>query len=1111
MKKTKRFFGSLRSFSRPSAPVGAEAKKGMVKIIMNNNKSRKLIALILAALMAGSSIALTASAVEDGAVQESTEDPSSSKSGLNLSNIKDVLSTPAYEEYMKNHEDASAVKSEVKIALSSLDLEKTTAETELLRDYNGKSGEALRLSESGEAVFNVDVPEDGLYSLKFDYSSPSEKPNAIERTLKVNGSVPYKEARGLSMKKAWVPAYTEQEDGTMRFRTDLSGSEIRPALSTGGEWQEYVLSDTTGYYAEPLYIYLDKGENTITLEGVREELIIADLTLFAPEELPSYEDVLKEYEKRGYKNAESEPVYMHAETPSAVSDYWIVPLTDTSSSMTEPQAVASDKFNTMGGGRWSESGQWMEYTFSVEESAIYTIVTRFLQDLGGRYTSLKLYVDGKIPYKEAASLKFNSKEGWQTGRITDGEKDLSIYLEKGEHTIRFETTLGDMGEIIRHVSNIQSSLNSDYLEILRLTGAYPDAYRDYGFSRIMPDVMQDLVKQSRALYEVVDYMKETAGDSELTTTLKQVADTAAKMGADDDNVAKSMSQFKTDVGTIGSWVQSMSSQYLELDYLMIQSPDADVPKADAGFFSKISYEIKRFMSSFFTDYNALQTAEGEEAEAVKSVEVWSQSGRDKTQITKNLVESRFTPDTGIQVNLKLVANTTLLPSVLAGIGPDIALEGMTGTVNVVNTIAETGQLGSINDYAIRGAVIPIQDFEGFDEVKDTIFETAFDPVSLYGEVYGLPVLMGMNMMFYRSDILSNLDLEIPETWDELLSTVPVLQFNNMELGLQSDVNTFATFVIQRGGKWWADDGMRINFDNNTVLEAYESMCNMFTQYSLPLTFDATNRFRTGEVPLFIMDYMTYNGITVFATEIAGLWGFTKVPGTVRADGSVDHTTVGASDAIIMLRGCKDESSAWDFMKWYAGADYQSEYANELVSILGDAAKSNPANKEAVSRQSWTADEQAAIDDAISDVICLPQYPGTYFISRYVKFGVQNAYNDGADPVEELLGCVNAINKEINRKRNEFEFETVPLGSTLAEKREGQALEIIEALSSENSEKYRSQIDAAKAAIDMLDTDEKKIDALKACADSLNGANSELFGEAAGYLTDAASALESYNN
>ena len=85
---------------------------------MNNNKSRKLIALILAALMAGSSIALTASAVEDGAVQESTEDPSSSKSGLNLSNIKDVLSTPAYEEYMKNHEDASAVKSEVKIALS---------------------------------------------------------------------------------------------------------------------------------------------------------------------------------------------------------------------------------------------------------------------------------------------------------------------------------------------------------------------------------------------------------------------------------------------------------------------------------------------------------------------------------------------------------------------------------------------------------------------------------------------------------------------------------------------------------------------------------------------------------------------------------------------------------------------------------------------------------------------------------------------------------------------------------------------------------------------------------------------------------------------------------
>ena len=65
-------------------------------------------------------------------------------------------------------------------------------------------------------------------------------------------------------------------------------------------------------------------------------------------------------------------------------------------------------------------------------------------------------------------------------------------------------------------------------------------------------------------------------------------------------------------------------------------------------------------------------------------------------------------------------------------------------------------------------------------------------------------------------------------------------------------------------------------------------------------------------------------------------------------------------------------------------------------------------------------------------------PGGYIIDRYVGFAFLDAYNNNADPVEELLGYIDDINKEITRKRKEFELETLELGETLAEKRAREA-------------------------------------------------------------------------
>ena len=57
------------------------------------------------------------------------------------------------------------------------------------------------------------------------------------------------------------------------------------------------------------------------------------------------------------------------------------------------------------------------------------------------------------------------------------------------------------------------------------------------------------------------------------------------------------------------------------------------------------------------------------------------------------------------------------------------------------------------------------------------------------------------MMFVRKDILAELDLDIPKTWDDIYSAIPVLQANNMQIGMHVE---YKMFIYQMGGELFAD-------------------------------------------------------------------------------------------------------------------------------------------------------------------------------------------------------------------------------------------------------------------------------------------------------------------
>ncbi len=1065
---------------------------------MRKPVGKRLLSLGLAAIICLTSLPLIVAADSD-----SSGDNAQDSQRNTLQEVTDALKTKSYNEYTEMYGGVGKGTEDIYIPAAKYDKQLTTAEVKVERDFNGREGTSLRIADDGIVTWKVTVPEEGMYAIDIDYCPVTSKTNSVEKTLYINGAVPFAEVRDLIMKKTWVNQYADNG----RFETDSQGNELRPVSSVVYEWATYTVNDPNGYYPNPFQIYLKAGENTIGLGSVREESVIGGLRIYPYKDKTSYAS----YSSGKAEAVTDEIIHINAETPSKVSDYTIYPVYDRKSAMSEPQDPAKIRLNSIGGEKWVTPGQWVEYEFDVTTAGMYEIVFRFRQnELTGMYTSRRLYVDGVVPFEEANYLKFNYNNNWQVEAANDGADTFQFWLEPGKHTIRLEVTLGEMGNVVGTVSKVLNSLNNDYLQVIKLTGANPDEYRDYGFGRVLPDVVRDFVIQGQVLRDVTSYVENMANiKSENSATIDEIQRLLLKMGTDEEQIAKNINDLKNKVGTLSEWINNVKKQPLEIDWINIQPASAEKPKAEANFFQSLWYEIKQFFATFFNDYNSLgasdETKSRENAE--KEIEVWVTTGRDQAQIMRTLIDNDFGPQYNIDASLKLVAGGTLLPSVLAGIGPEVALPGtgvdpiqyaIRSAVYAVNPEAYEDQPEDTDEVKSKNAELR-EIFSNFHEITERFTPAAIIPMTLYGKTYGLPDTQDWDMLFYRTDIIADLGYDVPKTWDDLLAMIPVLQFNNMEIGIP---NSYKLFLYQMGGDLWADDGMRINLDSNLALESFETLCNMFTQYSLPVTYNAVNRFRSGEMPLFIGGYTTYNNIIIFATELAGLWEFGPIPGVEREDGTIDNTSVTSSSALVMMSGADDIESAWKFMCWYTDTKFQVDYSNELVAILGDAAKNATANIEALEELPWTSREYSQLMKQKDHTTAIPQYPGTYIIDRYTGFAFANAYNNHADPVQSLLGHINAINKEITRKRTEFDLETLEVGQTLASKRLGQAEEAIELLEADTA--TNPAVAKAKAAIKS-----QSIEELRAAAEELTTIGNSSADQIAKYLSDAADAFESY--
>lgn len=906
-----------------------------------------------------------------------------------------ISSDGSYGSYYQLHKDTKDAESEIEI--NAADFTSVSGENVKISTLEGVDNVLITDGSDCEIEYNVTVPETALYELHIRYYQIKGRNSAIGLGVKLDGEYPFDEARACSFDRIW-----QDDSGIL---TDEDGNQYTPSVSEAPQWTDGAFKDGNGYYGNKAYgFYLTEGVHRLTLICDEEPVAIEKIVLKGAEKLPTYGEVLSSYKEAGYSSYGSEAVYIEAEEAYRKSDYSLRAQSDKIDANTQPFSPTKLRYNYIGGNSWKYQSQWISWRVNVPQDGLYKIALRFKQDtIKGYFSSRRLYIDGEVPFEEAEALEFAYSEDWQMTAL-GGDDPYLFYLTKGTHEIKLEVVTGEISQIIEDLQGIGDSLMAVYRRIIAITGTSPDQYRDYNITasvsnmvEVFEEAANELEYSLRSLSEILE--TEHVNASALQTLLSQLEDIIK----DPDTIVDSgrLSTFSSNVSSFSSWLLDLKYQPLAIDRIALMNPDEKLPKASAGLIVSLKSGIMRFLASFTGEYS---TDYGENEEKIT---VWISSGRDQMQILNNMISDSFTPKTGIKVDIRLV-NASLVQAILASNGPDVA-------INVARD-------QPVN-LAMRNALVDLSKIEGFEDIKKDYNSTAFDPYCYKDGCYGIPDSQIFPMMFYRTDIFEEMGLECPETWEEFSALAPILQRNNMRVGIPSaGTGMFTAFLYQNDGEFYNDTLTDTEWYTEEAYNAFLRWTKYFTQYGFSLEYSFNNLFRTGEMPIGIADYNMYNTIKVTAPELEGLWKMVPLPGTEREDGTVDRSVNASGTASVIFKNTDSPEAAWKFISWWTDADAQLRYASEMESVMGVSARQTPANTEALKGMNWSKSELSALQTQMSFVRELAEIPGGYIVTR----NLANAFNDtvvsGKNARASLEKWADRTSTEVKRKQKEFGIE-----------------------------------------------------------------------------------------
>lgn len=854
--------------------------------------------------------------------------------------------------------------------------------------------------ESGEDItFEVDNLN-GEYEIAIDYMSLQEDVQNISINILVDG-----ESSDL-LTNVILPTYWT--DSTKEKIYDIYQNEVVPVQQVYKEWTKYFLYDQRYYGKDPLSINLSSGKHTITLHKNHGSLLLGDIYLFEKEKYSNY--------KEQNVSSNSNAIIIEGEEPLFKSS---PDIRGTSSQLTHlsPYSTSKNMINNLSGDSFNESGYSVTYSFDVSEAGYYKIALKYY--ISQTFTSVysKILVDNVVAYDELNGYRFDNRLNDRKGSfdyeiLSSNGDEMYFYFEKGTHTITLQLDASLQSKIYYELVSLINEINELYLEVIKLTGGNNDKNKTWNIELYIPTAKSRLDGWCERVEDLMELISEVsmsskAKENRLYQQIKNAHRKLKKL-AKEPNKLPSRLNILYEGSSSASMMLSNSLHTstfnpLSIDKIYVYGSDYKLPKIRNNFFLNYFSVIQRIFRSKVTEATS------------DVVEIWVNRSTYYVSVMQQFADAYYTPNSGIKVRLSLLPDESkLVYANASNTEPDAALG-----------------VGASTPYSLglRGAICDLHTLSGFSEVIKNFAPGALLNYVEGEKVYGLPETQNFQVTFYRSDILETLNLEVPETYQDIIDILPTLQRYGMNYympmaggsGLKS-IEITAPFIYQYGGDIYSADAFEAGIDTKEGIEALTMMVDLFTIYSLPLTTqNFYNDFRTGLSPIGIAGFGEYLQLSNAAPEIQGKWKLALAPGVEQEDGSIRRDQTAGSQAVMIFEKSDKKLEAWDFIKWWLSTDVQSSFANTIQATYGETYLWNTANLNAFKTLAIPEEDKEIILKQWEYIHQVPQTPATYMVER----GISNAWNSCVFNQVSVRAAVTdyslEINREIKRKMQEFGY------------------------------------------------------------------------------------------
>ena len=953
---------------------------------MKQIKGAKIVAL-------GVAIAMILSVFPEMNVMAETKDASENSTATSNEVVAEAyvneMLTANYTKVSAGYK-ASIYKGE-EVVFPAADIVADLGEAEItreVRDYT-KADQAIDLNIKDVITLKIEVPETAKYSINLDYLSYDESVMPIGMSLMIDGDFPFYECRNLEFETTWVQLGERSFDRYNKEMVKIPDKLI--------QWESKQVGDGSYRYSTPFEFELEKGVHEVTLEVREGVFLLGAVSLSAPILIPEYSESQKAEGNALIEIQAEEFTYRNDSAIHSVAEY------DTS---LQPYEIKDTVLNTIDSDSFLTAGQKISYQITVEKAGYYYIGMNYRQsDKSDFPVFLNVEIDGEIPNNELFSYPMNYTNSYKTVSLTDdNDEKLSFYLEEGEHTISFTIAIDNIRQVLEGLDEIISGVNDLALEITKVAGTNADKYRDLKLSRYIPNLEEQLLGYAQSLYDLQETARPYSGTNKKTIAIMSSMSIAAEqlisLAEEPDEIPYRVAELCTSPASVNrhlaNTVDKLIKNNLAIDRIYVYQEDAKLPQKP-NIFKSAGLNISRFVSSFTDQAYSTSNTDPEH------LQVWVNRSSQYVQIMQKMIDEYFTPETGIEVDISIMPDQyKLVLANTSGSAPDVAT-GINYTIPY--------------ELAIRGALVDMVEFEDFEEIAAPYEEGFFYTSYIDGGIYAMPETMNFWVLYYRDDILQKLGLEVPETMDDVIDMLPELQMRGLNyyqpvsgMLLMRNFHGTAPLIHQFGGALYGETAQ----EGTTLGSAI---------YNLPINVDNFyQHLRNGDLPIGVADYAAYNLMTNAAPELKNSWKIALTPGMEQEDGSINRTVCACAESSVIFKSDKArEEKAWEFVKWWSDASVQAEFGQTLQITYGSEYMWTTANMEAFMQLPWPTEDKLIIAEQMSHVIDITRVPGTYLLEREMS----NAFNDivvGSKNAQTRIDkAVKSINREFNRKLEEFEY------------------------------------------------------------------------------------------